>query len=130
MHLILGIRLWDTADAYGPYLNEELVGKAIRPVRSQVILCTKFGIIRDPNDPNKRGFNGRPEYVKKSCEASLKRLKTDVIDLYYMHRKDADTPIEDTVGAMADLVKEGKVRTIGLSETSIETLKKAHATFP
>jgi aryl-alcohol dehydrogenase-like predicted oxidoreductase len=126
----LGITFFDTADIYGPYLNEELVGKAIAPFRKEITLATKFGILRDPNDPKKRGVNGKPEYVKSACEASLKRLNTEVIDLYYLHRKDPATPIEETVGAMADLVKEGKVKAIGLSEVNVDTLKKAHQTFP
>jgi aryl-alcohol dehydrogenase-like predicted oxidoreductase len=126
----LGINFLDTADIYGPYKNEILVGKAIKERRDKVTLATKFGIVRDPADPQKRGFNGKPEYVKKSCEASLKRLDVDVIDLYYMHRKDPSTPIEETVGAMAELVKEGKVRGIGLSEVSASTLRKAHTVHP
>jgi aryl-alcohol dehydrogenase-like predicted oxidoreductase len=128
--LELEITFWDTSDAYGPYLNEELVGKAIQSQRKKITLATKFGIVRDPSDPIKRGFNGKPDYVKKSCEASLKRLNTDVIDLYYLHRKDPDTPIEETVGAMGELVKEGKIRSIGLSEMLSGTVRKAHATFP
>ena len=126
----LGVTFWDTADAYGPHLNEELVGKALKGIRKNITLATKFGIIRDPSNPTLRGFNGKPEYVKSSCEASLKRLDIDVIDLYYLHRVDTTTPIEDTVGAMAQLVKEGKVRGIGLSEVAAATLRKAHATFP
>lgn len=126
----LGVTFWDTADMYGPYINEELVGRALKGKRSQVTLATKFGIIRDLNNPSKRGINGKPEYVKSSCEGSLKRLGTDVIDLYYLHRVDPDTPIEETVGAMGELVTEGKVRAIGLSEVSAETLMKAHNTFP
>lgn len=126
----LGITFWDTADMYGPYINEELVGRALKGKRNQVTLATKFGIIRDLNNPSKRGINGKPEYVKSSCEGSLKRLGTDVIDLYYLHRVDPDTPIEETVGAMGELVTEGKVRAIGLSEVSAETLMKAHNTFP
>ena len=126
----LGITFWDTADMYGPYTNEELVGKALKKHRQAVTLATKFGIIRDPNDPTKRGINGRPEYVRSSVEGSLKRLGTDIIDLYYLHRKDPEIPIEETVGAMGQLVKEGKVRGIGLSEVSPETLRKAHAEFP
>ncbi|MBS1685653.1 MAG: aldo/keto reductase [Bacteroidetes bacterium] len=128
--LELGITLLDTADAYGPHTNEELVGRAIKGKRDQVTLATKFGIVRDPNNALARGFNGRPDYVKASCEASLKRLGVDVIDLYYYHRKADDTPIEDTIGAMADLVKEGKVRGIGVSELSAATLRKAHTTHP
>lgn len=126
----LNINFWDTADMYGPYTNEELVGKALKTHRRAVTLATKFGIVRDPNDPTKRGINGRPEYVRSSVEGSLKRLGTDVIDLYYLHRKDPETPIEETVGAMGELVKEGKIRGIGLSEVSPETLRKAHSVFP
>ena len=123
--LELGINFLDTADVYGPHTNEELVGKAIRGRRDHVILATKFGIVRDPNDPNARGVNGKPEYVRKSCEASLKRLGVEHIDLYYQHRVDPETPIEDTVAAMAQLVKEGKIRHIGLSEASAATLRRA-----
>lgn len=126
----LGITFFDTADIYGPFINEELVGKAIASFRKEITLATKFGILRDPDDPKKRGVNGKPGYVKSACEASLKRLNVDVIDLYYLHRKDPETPIEETVGAMGDLVKEGKVRGIGLSEVNVETLKKANNTFP
>jgi aryl-alcohol dehydrogenase-like predicted oxidoreductase len=126
----LGITFLDTADMYGPYKNEVLVGKAIKGYRDKVTLATKFGIIRDPANPAKRGVNGKPEYVKASCEGSLKRLEIEVIDLYYLHRKDPDTPIEDTVGAMADLVQEGKIKSIGLSEVSAETLRRAHAVHP
>lgn len=126
----LGINFLDTADAYGPHTNEILVGKAIRGNRNAITLATKFGIVRDPANPQKRGYNGRPEYVKKSCEESLRRLNVEVIDLYYLHRKDPDTPIEDTVGAMAELVNEGKIRAIGLSEVSQNTLRKAHSIHP
>ena len=126
----LGITFYDTADMYGPYTNEVLVGKAIRPFREKITLATKFGIVRDPDNPTRRGINGTPGYVKSSCEGSLKRLETDFIDLYYLHRKDPNTPIEDTVGAMVDLVKEGKIGGIGLSEVSAETLRKAHAVHP
>lgn len=126
----LGVTFLDTADMYGPYTNEELVGKAIQGHRQQVTLATKFGIVRDPNDPAKRGVNGKPEYVQQSCENSLKRLQTDVIDLYYLHRKDPDTPIEETVGAMAKLVQQGKIKGIGLSEVNTETLRKAHSVHP
>jgi aryl-alcohol dehydrogenase-like predicted oxidoreductase len=125
-----GINFFDTADIYGPYTNEELVGRAIQDFRQQVTLATKFGIVRDPADPARRGVNGRPEYVQSSCEASLKRLGVDVIDLYYLHRKDPDTPIEETVGAMKKLVEQGKIRAIGLSEINEETLRKAHAVHP
>jgi aryl-alcohol dehydrogenase-like predicted oxidoreductase len=128
--LELGITLLDTADMYGPFINEELVGKAIKGKRDRVVLATKFGIVRDPSDPGKRSINGTPEYVRKSCEASLKRLQVDHIDLYYQHRVDANTPIEETVGAMAELVREGKVRYLGLSEAGPATLHRANATHP
>jgi len=123
--LELGITFLDTADVYGPFTNEELVGKAIRGRRDQIVLATKFGIVRDPKNPNVRGVNGKPEYVRQSCEGSLRRLGVDTIDLYYQHRVDPDTPIEETVGAMAQLVKEGKVRYLGLSEASPQTLRRA-----
>jgi len=123
--LELGIQFLDTADVYGPHKNEELVGKAIQGKREQVVLATKFGIVRDPKDPNVRGVNGKPDYVRSSCEASLRRLQVDHIDLYYQHRVDPKTPIEDTVGAMAQLVKEGKIRHIGLSEAGPQTLRRA-----
>jgi aryl-alcohol dehydrogenase-like predicted oxidoreductase len=126
----LGITFFDTADIYGPYTNEELVGKAIKDFRKNITLATKFGIVRDVNNPNARGVNGKADYVKKSCEGSLKRLGTDVIDLYYLHRKDPDTEIEETVGAMAELVGEGKVKGIGLSEVNADTLRRAHAVHP
>src|SRR5450755_925683 len=111
-----GINFLDTADMYGPHINEELVGRALKGKRDKIILATKFGILRDPANPHLRGISGKPEYVKKSCEGSLKRLGVEYIDLYYQHRVDPNTPIEETVGAMADLVKEGKIRHIGLSE--------------
>lgn len=125
-----GINFIDTADMYGPLINEQLLGKAIRPHRHQVVLATKFGIVRDPVNPLIRGVNGHPEYVKQSCEASLRRLGVDCIDLYYQHRVDPTIPIEDTVGAMADLVKEGKVCYIGLSEAGPQTIRRAHQTHP
>jgi len=128
--LELGISFWDTADMYGPHTNEELVGKALKSNRDKVTLATKFGIVRDPHNPAARGVNGKPEYVKQAVEGSLKRLGTDIIDLYYLHRVDPDTPIEQTVEAMGQLVKEGKVRGIGLSEVSAETLRKAHQIHP
>jgi aryl-alcohol dehydrogenase-like predicted oxidoreductase len=128
--LDLGVNFLDTADIYGPYKNEELVGKAIQGRRSKIVLATKFGIVRDPNDPSVRGINGSPDYVRRSCEASLKRLGVDHIDLYYQHRVDPKTPIEDTVRAMADLVKEGKVRYLGLSEASAQTLRRAVKVHP
>ncbi|WP_182419055.1 aldo/keto reductase [Bartonella sp. HY038] len=126
-----GINFFDTADVYGPYTNEELVAEAIGGKRDKLIIATKFGLVRglDNNNGNKT-VNGSPNYVKSACEASLKRLKTDYIDLYYMHRLDRDVPIEDTVGAMKDLVDEGKVRHIGLSEVSAATLRRAHKVHP
>jgi len=127
--LDLGVNLLDTADAYGPFTNEELVGRAIRKRRDRVFLATKFGIVRG-DDPDVRGVNGRPDYVRKACEASLSRLGVEVIDLYYQHRVDPSTPIEETVGAMADLVREGKVRFLGLSEAAPGTIRRAHAVHP
>ncbi|HEY0458788.1 MAG TPA: aldo/keto reductase, partial [Pyrinomonadaceae bacterium] len=123
--LELGINFLDTAEMYGPFTNEELVGKAIRGKREQFVIATKFGIQPDPNDPNNRIITGKPEVVRQSVEGSLKRLGIDTIDLYYQHRIDPDTPIEETVGAMAKLVEEGKVRFLGLSEASPETLRRA-----
>lgn len=128
--LELGISLLDTSDMYGPYTNEALVGKAIKGKRENVVLATKFGIVRDPVNPSNRTINGKPEYVRASCEGSLKRLGVDVIDLYYLHRVDPNTPIEETVGAMGELVKEGKVRFIGLSEAGVKTIRRAHAVHP
>jgi aryl-alcohol dehydrogenase-like predicted oxidoreductase len=125
-----GLTLLDTADMYGVGANERLVGNAIRGRRDDVFLATKFGIVRDPHDPAKRGVNGRPEYVRACCDASLARLGIERIDLYYQHRVDRSVPIEETVGAMADLVAQGKVRCIGLSEPSVSTLERAHATHP
>jgi aryl-alcohol dehydrogenase-like predicted oxidoreductase len=125
--LDLGVNFLDTSDAYGPSTNEVLVGRAIADRRDEVVLATKFGIVRDPDDPTARGQNGRPEYVKQAAEASLKRLGLDHIDLYYQHRVDPATPIEETVGALAELVQEGKVRYIGLSEASPDTLRRANA---
>jgi len=126
----LGVNFLDTADMYGPHTNEELVGRAIKGKRDKLIVATKFGNVRDPKTRAFLGVNGKPEYVRQACEASLKRLGIDTIDLYYQHRVDRDTPIEDTVGAMADLVREGKVRYIGLSEASVPTIRKAHAVHP
>jgi len=120
-----GINFLDTADAYGPFTNEKLVGKAIKGRRDKVVLATKFGNVRSP-DGKWLGINGSPEYVKKACEASLKRLGTDHIDLYYQHRVDLSVPIEDTIGAMAELVKAGKVRYIGMSEAAASTIRRAH----
>lgn len=127
--LELGINFLDTADVYGPFKNEELVGKAIRDRRDQVVLSTKFGFVRS-NDPAFGGVNGRPEYVKKSCDASLRRLGVDHIDLYYQHRVDPNVPIEETVGAMAELVQAGKVRYLGLSEAGPQTIQRAHQVHP
>ncbi len=128
--LDLGVTLLDTADIYGPFHNEELLGRAIAGRRDEVVLATKFGIVRDPADPTYRGLNGAPGYARQACEASLRRLGTDHIDLYYLHRVDPKTPIEETVGAMADLVAEGKVRYLGLSEAGPHTIARAHAVHP
>ncbi len=128
--LELGIYFLDTADVYGPHKNEELVGKAIKGRRDKVVVATKFGIVRDSNDPNVRGVNGKAEYVHAACNASLKRLGIETIDLYYQHRVDPKTPIEETVGAMAELVKQGKVRYLGLSEASPQTLRRAAKIHP
>jgi aryl-alcohol dehydrogenase-like predicted oxidoreductase len=128
--LELGVNFLDTSDAYGPFTNEVLVGKTIRDRRDSVVLATKFGLTRDPNNPQARGVNGRPEYVREACDASLKRLGIDHIDLYYQHRVDLEVPIEETVGAMADLVKAGKVRYLGLSEAGAKTIERAHAVHP
>ncbi len=128
--LDLGLDFLDTADVYGPFLNEELVGRAIRGRRDKVVLATKFGIVRDPENKTLRGINGKPEYVRSACDASLKRLGVDTIDLYYQHRVDPQTPIEDTVGAMAELVRAGKVRYLGLSEAGSATLRRAAAVHP
>ena len=125
-----GVTLLDTADMYGPYINEELVGRAIRGRRDEAVLATKFGFVRDPADPGKREIDGRPERVRVACEESLERLGVDTIDLYYLHRPDTRVPIEDTVGAMADLVMAGKVRWLGLSEVGAETLARACAVHP
>jgi aryl-alcohol dehydrogenase-like predicted oxidoreductase len=128
--LELGINFLDTADVYGPYKNEELVGRAIRGKRDRIVLATKFGIVRDPANPMVRGVNGKPDYIRRSCEGSLKRLGIDTIDLYYQHRVDPATPIEETIGAMAQLVQEGKIRHIGLSEASPQTLRRAVKVHP
>jgi aryl-alcohol dehydrogenase-like predicted oxidoreductase len=126
----LGIDFLDTSDAYGPHTNEALIGRAIKGRREKVFIATKFGMVRDPNDPTARGFNSTPAYVKRACEGSLKRLGVETIDLYYQHRVDPATPIEETVGALADLVREGKVRYIGLSEASAKTLERACKVHP
>lgn len=128
--LQLGVNFFDTADMYGTGANEELLAKAFAGRWNKLTLATKFGIVRDPNHPLGRTVNGRPDYVKTACAASLKRLGVDVIDLYYLHRKDPNVPIEETIGAMSDLVKEGKVRYLGLSEVDAETLEKAHFIHP
>jgi len=128
--LELGVTFFDTADMYGPYTNEQLVGKALAGRRDEAVIATKFGIVRDPDDPAKRAINGRPEYVRQSCDGSLSRLGVDHIDLYYQHRVDPDTPIEETVGAMAELVDQGKVRFLGLSEAAPATIRRAHAVHP
>ncbi|MGZ4166192.1 MAG: aldo/keto reductase [Solirubrobacteraceae bacterium] len=128
--LELGVTFLDTADIYGPHTNEQLVGQAIADRRDEVVLATKFGIVRDPDNPGARGVNGRPDYVLRSCDASLRRLRTDHIDLYYQHRVDPGVPIEETVGAMAELVSAGKVRFLGLSEAGPETIRRAYAVHP
>jgi aryl-alcohol dehydrogenase-like predicted oxidoreductase len=125
----LGINLLDTADAYGPFTNEQLVGRAIQGHRNEVLLATKFGNVRGA-DGRFLGINGRPEYVMAACAASLRRLGVDTIDLYYQHRVDPDTPIEDTIGAMERLVEQGKIRHLGLSEAAVDTLRRAHAVHP
>ena len=126
----LGITFFDTADIYGPHTNEQLVGRGIRGKRHRVVIATKFGILRDSDTPGFRGISGKPEYVKQACEASLRRLGIDCIDLYYQHRVDPETPIEETVGAMAELVRAGKVRYLGLSEAGADTIRRAHAVHP
>jgi aryl-alcohol dehydrogenase-like predicted oxidoreductase len=128
--LDLGIDFLDTSDAYGPHTNEELVGRAIKGKREKVVLATKFGIVRDPKNLSARGVSGKPEYVRQSCEGSLRRLDVETIDLYYLHRVDPKTPIEETVGAMAQLVKEGKVRHLGLSEAGPDTMRRAVKVHP
>jgi aryl-alcohol dehydrogenase-like predicted oxidoreductase len=127
--LDLGVNFLDTSDVYGPFTNEELVGRAIRDRRSQVVLATKFGVLRSA-DPKYRGISGKPQYVQQACEASLRRLGVETIDLYYQHRVDTTTPIEDTVGAMGELVRQGKVRHLGLSEAAPATIRRAQATHP
>ena len=128
--LDLGVTLLDTADMYGPFTNEVLVGRALKGRREQAVLATKFGFVRDPADPKKRSVSGRPDYVRSACDASLLRLGVETIDLYYQHRVDPQTPIEETVGAMAELVRAGKVRHLGLSEAGPETIRRAHAVHP
>ena len=128
--LDLGVTFFDTADVYGPHKNEELVGRALRGHRDRVIIATKFGILRNPDKPEFRGISGKPDYIREACEGSLRRLGIHCIDLYYQHRVDPDTPIEETIGAMAALIKAGKVRYLGLSEASAETIRRAHAVHP
>ena len=128
--LDLGVTFFDTADMYGPHTNEQLLGRALRGHREKAVIATKFGIMRDPDKPQFRGINGQPDYVRASCEGSLRRLNVECIDLYYQHRVDPDTPIEETVGAMAELVHQGKVRFLGLSEAGPETIRRAHAVHP
>jgi aryl-alcohol dehydrogenase-like predicted oxidoreductase len=128
--LELGVTFFDTSDMYGPHTNEVLVGKALAGRRGEAVIATKFGIVRDPDEPGRRAVNGRPEYVRQACDGSLSRLGVDHIDLYYQHRVDPDTPIEETVGAMAELVAQGKVRFLGLSEAAPATVRRAHAVHP
>jgi aryl-alcohol dehydrogenase-like predicted oxidoreductase len=128
--LELGVTLFDTADMYGPFINEELVGRALEGKRDRAFVATKCGIVRDPSKPGIRGVDGSPAYIQRSCEASLKRLRVDHVDLYQLHRVDPNTPIEESVGALAALVKQGKARYIGLSEASAPTLRRAHAIHP
>jgi aryl-alcohol dehydrogenase-like predicted oxidoreductase len=128
--LDLGLTFFDTSDMYGPFTNEMLLGRALSSRRDEAIVATKFGIVRNPDYPSSRSINGRPDYVRQACDASLSRLGTDHIDLYYQHRVDPDTPIEETVGAMAELVAAGKVRYLGLSEAAPATIRRAHAVHP
>jgi aryl-alcohol dehydrogenase-like predicted oxidoreductase len=126
----LGVTFFDTAEVYGPFTNEELVGEALAPVREQVVIATKFGFDVDPNTRQQRGLDSRPEHIKQVAEASLKRLKTDAIDLFYQHRVDPNVPIEDVAGAVKDLTQEGKVKHFGLSEPGVQTIRRAHAVQP
>lgn len=128
--LELGITFFDTADMYGPHTNEQLLGRVLKGHRDRIVIATKFGIVRDPVDPTFRGISGKSDYVRSACEGSLRRLGVEVIDLYYQHRVDPDTSIEETVGAMAELVRSGKVRYLGLSEAGTETIRRAHAVHP
>src|SRR5438067_4604398 len=127
--LELGVNFLDTADMYGPFTNEQLVGRAIAGRRDEVVLATKFGNVRGPNG-ERLGVRGDPDYVREACDASLRRLGVDQVDLYYQHRVDRDVPIEETVGAMAELVDQGKVRYLGLSEASADTIQRAHSVHP
>lgn len=126
----MGVTFFDTADVYGPHTNEELLGRVLKGHREQIVLATKFGIVRDPVKAEFRGINGKPEYVRQACEDSLRRLQVDCIDVYYQHRVDPDTPIEETIGAMTQLIEQGKVRFLGLSEASAENIRRAHAVHP
>lgn len=128
--LEIGVNFLDTADMYGPFVNEELVGRALKGKRNEFVIATKFGIVRDAANPSVRGINGKPDYIRQAVEGSLKRLGIETIDLYYQHRVDPETPIEETVGAMAELVKEGKIRHIGLSEAGAESLRRASKIHP
>src|SRR5437764_4295033 len=125
-----GVAFFDTAEVYGPFTNEELVGEALAPYRSQVVIATKFGFKIDPNTGKQAGLDSRPEHIKEVAEASLKRLRTDVIDLFYQHRVDANVPIEDVAGAVKDLIQQGKVKHFGLSEAGVQTIRRAHAVQP
>ena len=125
-----GVTFFDTAEVYGPFTNEELVGEALAPFREQVVIATKFGFKIDPNTGKQAGLDSRPEHIKEVAEASLKRLKTDVIDLFYQHRVDPDVPIEDVAGAVKDLIQQGKVKHFGLSEAGVKTIRRAHAVQP
>src|SRR6187399_2989343 len=125
-----GVTFFDTAEVYGPFTNEDLVGEALAPVRGQVVIATKFGFGPDPETGKQQGLNSRPEHIKQVAEAALKRLRTDVIDLFYQHRVDLDVPIEDVAGAVKDLIAQGKVKHFGLSEASVQTIRRAHAVQP
>jgi aryl-alcohol dehydrogenase-like predicted oxidoreductase len=128
--LELGVTFFDTADMYGPHTNEQLLGRVLHGHREHVVIATKFGIVRDPANAQLRGVSGKPDYIRQACEGSLRRLGISCIDVYYQHRVDPETPIEETVGAMAELVRAGKVRYLGLSEASAETIRRAHAVHP
>lgn len=128
--LEVGVTFFDTADVYGPHTNEQLVGQVLKTHRAHIVIATKFGLLRDPGQSQFRGVCGRPEYVRQACDGSLRRLGLDRIDLYYQHRVDPETPIEETIGAMADLIRAGKVRYLGLSEAGTETIRRAHAVYP
>ena len=125
-----GVTFFDTAEVYGPFTNEELVGEALAPIRDQVVIATKFGFKPDPTAGKQAGLDSRPEHIKQVAEASLQRLKTDVIDLFYQHRVDADVPIEDTAGAVKELIQQGKVKHFGLSEAGVKTIRRAHKVQP